>query len=76
MLGRLLSNLIALSSKVKPLVVHNLFLFLAGMSCIAVPFCLTFDTMAAAAFCYGIFIGKSRKYLIILPKVILGIVCS
>ena len=58
MIGRLLSNVIVLIPKVKPIYLHNVFLFVAGASCAAIPFCDTFSTMAAASFSYGLFMGE------------------
>jgi len=63
MLGRLLSCVIAQIPNLRALLIHNIFLFLAGISCVVMPFCKTYIAMAVSAFGYGFFIGKSSLYL-------------
>lgn len=58
MIGRLISAALALIPNIRALIVHNLFLFLAGVSCACIPFCTDFLTMAISNFCYGMFMGK------------------
>ncbi|KAF6032576.1 hypothetical protein EB796_009177 [Bugula neritina] len=57
MLGRLLSCVIAQIPNLRALLIHNIFLFLAGISCVVMPFCKTYIAMAVSAFGYGFFIG-------------------
>jgi len=63
MLGRLLSCVIAQIPNLRALLIHNIFLFLAGISCVVMPFCKTYIAMAVSAFGYGFFIGESSLYL-------------
>ncbi|XP_067933130.1 monocarboxylate transporter 12-like [Watersipora subatra] len=59
MLGRLLSNVIALIPKIKAIYINNVFLLIAGVCCAAIPFTYSFIATAAAAFFYGLFMGAN-----------------
>lgn len=61
MMGRFLFSVLASVPKIGPLKVHNVSLLGAGISCICMPFCTSFISIAISAFGYGFSMGKSLK---------------
>jgi len=65
MAGRLAACAIAQIPNLKALVIHNVFLVAAGVSCICVPLCHSYISMAVTACGYGFFMGElqERRYI-------------